>query len=199
MVLANEEVVNGKCERCGSDVVHKNKSQWMLKITAYADRLIDDLDGLDFIDRVKAQQKNWIGRSHGAQVQFETTAGDSLLIYTTRPDTLFGATYMVISPEHPAIEKWAGRITNMPAVRAYREEAARKSDFERTELAKEKTGVKTRGRARREPGERQRDPHFISDYVLISLRHGAPSWLCPRTMSATGNLPKNSAVISWKW
>ena len=173
VVLANEEVVNGKCERCGSDVVHKNKSQWMLKITAYADRLIDDLDGLDFIDRVKAQQKNWIGRSHGAQVRFETTAGDSLLIYTTRPDTLFGATYMVISPEHPAIEKWADKIGNMPAVRAYQEEAARKSDFERTELAKEKTGVKIEGVRAVNPVNGKEIPIFISDYVLISYGTGA--------------------------
>ena len=173
VVLANEEVVNGKCERCGSDVVHKNKSQWMLKITAYADRLIDDLDGLDFIDRVKAQQKNWIGRSHGAQVKFKTTAGDDLLIYTTRPDTLFGATYMVISPEHPAIEVWADKIGNMADVRAYQDEAARKSDFERTELAKEKTGVKIEGVRAVNPVNGKEIPIFISDYVLISYGTGA--------------------------
>ncbi|MEF9969833.1 MAG: class I tRNA ligase family protein, partial [Ruthenibacterium sp.] len=147
VVLANEEVVNGVCERCGSEVIHKNKSQWMLKITAYADRLIDDLDGLDFIDRVVTQQKNWIGRSHGAEVKFATTAGEDLVVYTTRPDTLFGATYMVISPEHPAIANWADKIENKQAVKDYQLAAAKKSDFERTELAaaKEKTGVKLQG------------------------------------------------------
>ena len=145
VVLANEEVVGGVCERCGGEVVHRVKSQWMLKITAYADRLIDDLEDLDFIDRVVTQQKNWIGRSHGAEVKFSTTAGDELLIYTTRPDTLFGATYMVISPEHPCIEKWADKITNLDAVREYQEAAAKKSDFERTELAKDKTGVRLEG------------------------------------------------------
>ena len=145
VVLANEEVVGGVCERCGGEVVHRVKSQWMLKITAYADRLIDDLEDLDFIDRVVTQQKNWIGRSHGAEVKFSPTAGDELLIYTTRPDTLFGATYMVISPEHPCIEKWADKITNLDAVREYQEAAAKKSDFERTELAKDKTGVRLEG------------------------------------------------------
>ncbi|HIW53855.1 MAG TPA: leucine--tRNA ligase [Candidatus Ruthenibacterium merdigallinarum] len=173
VVLANEEVVNGKCERCGSDVVHKVKSQWMLKITAYADRLIDDLDGLDYIERVVTQQKNWIGRSHGAEVTFATTAGDDLRIYTTRPDTLFGATYMVMSPEHPFIEKWAGRIENLDAVRAYQEAAARKSDFERTELAKEKTGVMIEGVRAVNPVNGKEIPIFISDYVLISYGTGA--------------------------
>ena len=144
-VLANEEVVNGVCERCGSEVVHRVKSQWMLKITAYADKLIDGLDGLDYIERVSTQQKNWIGRSHGAEVNFGTTAGDTLTVYTTRPDTLFGATYMVISPEHPMIEQWADKLNNIADVRAYREEAARKSDFERTELNKDKTGVRIDG------------------------------------------------------
>ena len=173
VVLANEEVVGGKCERCGSDVVHRVKSQWMLKITAYADRLIDDLKDLDFIERVKTQQINWIGRSHGAEVRFATTAGDDLLIYTTRPDTLFGATYMVMSPEHPFLEKWADKISNMDEVRAYREEAARKSDFERTELAKDKTGVLLNGVRAVNPVNGREIPIFISDYVLISYGTGA--------------------------
>ena len=173
VVLANEEVVDGKCERCGAQATHKVKSQWMLKITAYADRLVDDLDGLDYIPRVKTQQKNWIGRSHGAEVKFKTTAGDELLIYTTRPDTLFGATYMVISPEHPAIEKWADRIRNMDQVKAYQAEAAKKSDFERSELAKEKTGVKIDGVNAINPVNGKEIPIFISDYVLISYGTGA--------------------------
>ena len=173
VVLANEEVVNGACERCGSEVVHKVKSQWMLKITAYADRLIYDLDGLDFIDRVVTQQKNWIGRSHGAEVNFETTAGDILTIYTTRPDTLFGATYMVMSPEHPFIEKWADKISNLDAVRAYQNQAAKKSDFERTELAKEKTGVMLEGVRAVNPVNGKEIPIFLSDYVLISYGTGA--------------------------
>ena len=146
-VLANEEVVNGVCERCGSEVIHKVKSQWMLKITAYAQRLIDDLSDVNYLERVKTSQINWIGRSTGAEVEFDTTGGDELLIYTTRPDTLFGATYMVMSPEHPYIEKWADRITNMDAVREYQEVSARKSDFERTEMAKDKTGVRLEGDA----------------------------------------------------
>ncbi|MBQ2326272.1 MAG: class I tRNA ligase family protein, partial [Clostridia bacterium] len=140
-VLANEEVVNGVCERCGSEVVRKEKSQWMLAITKYAQRLIDDLDLVDYVDRVKTQQKNWIGRSTGAEVEFATTEGDLLKIYTTRPDTLFGATYMVMSPEHPFIEKWKESLNNYADVVVYREAAARKSDFERTEMAKDKTGV----------------------------------------------------------
>ncbi len=144
-VLANEEVVNGVCERCGSEVVHKVKSQWMLKITEYADRLINDLDLVNYPERVKAQQKNWIGRSTGAEVDFGTTTGDTLTVYTTRADTLYGATYMVISPEHPLIEKWADKLQNMDAIRAYQAAAARKSDFERTEVAKDKTGVKLEG------------------------------------------------------
>ena len=127
-VLANEEVVNGVCERCGSEVVHKVKSQWMLKITAYAQRLIDDLDLVDYPERVKTQQKNWIGRSTGAEVDFDTTAGDKLTVYTTRPDTLYGATYMVVSPEHPYLEKWADKLQNMDEIKAYQEQAARKSD-----------------------------------------------------------------------
>ncbi|MEG0897741.1 MAG: class I tRNA ligase family protein, partial [Ruthenibacterium sp.] len=175
VVLANEEVVNGVCERCGSEVIHKNKSQWMLKITAYADRLIDDLDGLDFIDRVVTQQKNWIGRSHGAEVKFATTAGEDLVVYTTRPDTLFGATYMVISPEHPAIANWADKIENRQAVKDYQLAAAKKSDFERTELAaaKEKTGVKLQGVCAVNPATGKEIPIFISDYVLISYGTGA--------------------------
>ena len=173
-VLANEEVVNGVCERCGSEVVHKTKSQWMLKITEYAQRLIDDLDEVDFIERVKIQQKNWIGRSTGAEVDFKTTNGDTLTVYTTRPDTLFGATYMVISPEHPIIEeKWADKIKNIDAVRAYREEAARKSDFERTELNKEKTGVCLDGVKAVNPVNGNEIPIFVSDYVLMGYGTGA--------------------------
>ncbi len=172
-VLANEEVVNGVCERCGSEVVHKTKRQWMLAITKYAERLIDDLDGLDYIERVKTQQKNWIGRSTGAEVDFKTTEGDTLTVYTTRPDTLFGATYMVISPEHPAVEKWAGKLANMDAIRAYREEAARKSDFERTELNKDKTGVKLDGVMAVNPVNGREIPIFVSDYVLMGYGTGA--------------------------
>ncbi len=172
-VLANEEVVNGVCERCGSEVVRKTKSQWMLKITEYAERLINDLDDVDFISRVKTQQKNWIGRSTGAEVTFETSAGDGLVVYTTRPDTLFGATYMVISPEHPFIEKWADKITNLDAIRAYQQEAAKKSDFERTEMAKDKTGVKIEGVTAVNPVNGRQIPIFISDYVLVSYGTGA--------------------------
>ncbi len=172
-VLANEEVVNGVCERCGSEVIRKNQSQWMLKITEYAQRLVDDLDDLDFIDRVKVQQKNWIGRSTGAEVDFGTTLGDTLTVYTTRPDTLFGATYMVISPEHPLIEKWADKLTNIDEIRAYQAEAAHKSDFERTELNKEKTGVKLDGVMGINPVNDTEIPIFISDYVLTSYGTGA--------------------------
>ena len=172
-VLANEEVVGGVCERCGSEVVHKTKSQWMLAITKYAQRLIDDLDDVDFIERVKVQQKNWIGRSTGAEVEFKTTEGDTLTVYTTRPDTLFGATYMVISPEHPAVETWADKLANIDAVRAYREEAARKSDFERTELNKDKTGVKLDGVAAINPVNGREIPIFVSDYVLMGYGTGA--------------------------
>ena len=172
-VLANEEVVNGVCERCGSEVVHKTKSQWMLKITAYAERLLNDLDTVDYIERVKTQQRNWIGRSTGAEVKFETTLGDDLMIYTTRPDTLFGATYMVISPEHPLIEKWADKLLNIDAVRDYQVEASKKSDFERTELVKEKTGVKLEGVKAINPVNNTEIPIFISDYVLISYGTGA--------------------------
>ena len=172
-VLANEEVVNGVCERCGSEVIRKEKSQWMLKITEYAQRLIDDLDQVDFIERVKIQQKNWIGRSTGAEVTFQTTQGDDLVVYTTRPDTLFGATYMVLSPEHPYINQWKDAIGNWDEVTAYVEAAARKSDFERTELAKDKTGVKLEGVMGINPVNGRQIPIFISDYVLVSYGTGA--------------------------
>ena len=172
-VLANEEVVDGVCERCGSDVVQREKSQWMLRITKYAQRLIDDLALVDFPERVKTQQINWIGRSSGAEVTFKTTAGDDLLIYTTRPDTLFGATYMVISPEHPFIDRWADRIENLNDVRAYQKESARKSDFERTELSKDKTGVRIEGVTAVNPVNGKEIPIFISDYVLMTYGTGA--------------------------
>ena len=153
--------------------MHKTKSQWMLAITRYAQRLIDDLDDVDYIERVKVQQRNWIGRSTGAEVDFKTTEGDTLTVYTTRPDTLFGATYMVISPEHPAVEKWAAGLANIDAVRAYREEAARKSDFERTELNKDKTGVKLDGVCAINPVSGKQIPIFVSDYVLMGYGTGA--------------------------
>ncbi|MEA5012577.1 MAG: leucine--tRNA ligase [Angelakisella sp.] len=172
-VLANEEVVGGVCERCGSDVVRKVKSQWMLKITEYAQRLIDDLDEVNYIDRVKASQIHWIGRSTGAEVTFGTTAGDELVVYTTRPDTLFGATYMVISPEHPYIEQWADKIANMQEVQAYQEASSKKSDFERTEMAKDKTGVCLDGVRGINPVNGKEIPIFISDYVLMSYGTGA--------------------------
>ena len=171
--LANEEVVNGKCERCGGDVVHKVKSQWMLRITAYAEQLIDGLKDLDFIERVKTQEINWIGRSEGAEVDFVTTAGDKLTVFTTRPDTLFGATYMVISPEHELIDKWAGSLANMDEISAYRAEAAKKSDFERTELSKEKTGVRLDGVRAINPVNGKEIPIYISDYVLATYGTGA--------------------------
>ena len=172
-VLANEEVVNGVCERCGSEVVHKVKSQWMLKITEYADRLINDLDLVDYPERVKAQQKNWIGRSTGAEVDFTTSTGDKLTIYTTRPDTLFGATYMVISPEHPLIEKWSDIIENIDEIMSYQAEASKKSDFERTEVVKEKTGIKIKGVTAVNPVNDAEIPIFVSDYVLVSYGTGA--------------------------
>ena len=172
-VLANEEVVNGVCERCGSEVVHKVKSQWMLKITEYAQRLIDDLDLVDYPERVKTQQKNWIGRSTGAEVDFETTAGDKLTVYTTRPDTLYGATYMVVSPEHPYLEKWADKLQNLEEIKVYQAEAAKKSDFERTEVAKDKTGVRLQGVSAINPLTGKEIPIFISDYVLVSYGTGA--------------------------
>ena len=172
-VLANEEVVNGVCERCGSEVVHKVKSQWMLKITEYADRLINDLDLVNYPERVKAQQKNWIGRSTGAEVDFKTSTGDKLTVYTTRPDTLFGATYMVISPEHPMIEKWSDIISNIDVIRDYQVEASKKSDFERTEVVKEKTGIKIEGVTAINPVNNKEIPIFVSDYVLVSYGTGA--------------------------
>lgn len=173
VVLANEEVINGTCERCHSPVIRKVKSQWMLKITEYADRLISDLDGLDYIERVKTQQINWIGKSTGAEINFATTAGDTLTVYTTRCDTLFGATYMVIAPEHAYVDKWRDRIENFDEVTAYRAEAAKKSDFERTELVKEKTGVELRGVRAINPATGREIPIFISDYVLAGYGTGA--------------------------
>ncbi|MBR4116487.1 MAG: leucine--tRNA ligase [Clostridia bacterium] len=172
-VLANEEVVNGVCERCGSEVIQKEKSQWMLKITEYAEKLLDGLNDVDFIERVKTQQRNWIGRSYGTQVTFNTTLGDSFEIFTTRADTLFGATYMVMSPEHPLLAKWAEKINNYDEVIAYQEQSAKKSDFERTELAKDKTGVKLDGVMAINPVNNTEIPIFISDYVLISYGTGA--------------------------
>ncbi len=172
--LANEEVVNGVCERCGAEVVRKVKSQWMLKITEYADKLIDDLDSVDFIEKVKISQKNWIGRSHGAEVDFQIKdKEEKLRIYTTRPDTLFGATYMVVSPEHPIIDKYKDSITNWDAIQEYREMAARKSDFERSELAKDKTGVQLEGLCAINPVNNKEIPIWISDYVLMSYGTGA--------------------------
>ena len=172
-VLANEEVVNGVCERCGSEVIHKEKSQWMLKITDYAEKLLEGLNDVDFIERVKTQQRNWIGRSYGTQVTFSTNIGDTFEIFTTRADTLFGATYMVMSPEHPLLSKWADKITNLDEVKAYQTEASKKSDFERTELAKDKTGVKLEGITAINPVNNTEIPIFISDYVLISYGTGA--------------------------
>ncbi|MBP3600058.1 MAG: leucine--tRNA ligase [Clostridia bacterium] len=172
-VLANEEVVGGVCERCGSEVVQKEKSQWMLKITDYAEKLLDGLEDVDFIDRVKTQQRNWIGRSYGTQVTFSTNIGDTFEIFTTRADTLFGATYMVMSPEHPLLEKWADKIENYSEVLDYKAQAAKKSDFERTELAKDKTGVKLSGVTAINPVNNTEIPIFISDYVLISYGTGA--------------------------
>ncbi len=172
-VLANEEVVEGVCERCGAPVIRKEKSQWMLRITKYADRLIDDLENVDYIERVKTQQINWIGRSHGAQVTFRSTLGDDIVVYTTRPDTLFGATYMVLSPEHALISKWMDKLTNADAVKAYQAAAAAKSDLERTELNKEKTGVKLEGVMGINPVNGKEIPIFISDYVLATYGTGA--------------------------
>ena len=172
-VLANEEVVNGVCERCGSEVVHKVKSQWMLKITEYAQRLIDDLADVDFLERIKTQEINWIGRSEGAEVQFSTTMGDDVTVYTTRPDTLFGATYMVMSPEHALIEKWKDKLNNYPEIKNYKDEAAKKSDFERTELVKDKTGVCLDGVKAINPVTGKEIPIYISDYVLATYGTGA--------------------------
>ena len=172
IVLANEEVVEGVCERCGGEVIRKEKSQWMLAITKYADRLIDDLEDVDFINRVKIQQRNWIGRSEGTEVDFTATNGDKLTVYTTRCDTLFGVTYMVISPEHPFLEQWKGQIKNWDEVAAYQAEAARKSDFERGELNKEKTGVRLDGIEAVNPANGKRVPLFVSDYVLMGYGTG---------------------------
>ena len=173
VVLANEEVVGGCCERCNTTVVRKAKSQWMLKITEYADRLIDDLETVDYIERVKLAEKNWIGRSYGAEVNFDTSRGDKLKVFTTRPDTLYGATYMVIAPEHPYIKKWQDSLTNYDEILAYREAAAKKSDFERTEMAKEKTGVRLEGVSAINPMTGKEIPIFVSDYVLITYGTGA--------------------------
>ncbi len=172
-VLANEEVVENVCERCGAPVVRKEKSQWMLRITKYAERLIDDLEGMDYIERVKTQQRNWIGRSTGAEVNFGSTAGDTITVYTTRPDTLFGATYMVLSPEHALVAKWMDRLSNADEVKAYQAEAAAKSDFERSELNKDKTGVELKGVRAINPVNDQQIPIFISDYVLSTYGTGA--------------------------
>lgn len=172
-VLANEEVVEGVCERCGSPVIRKEKSQWMLRITKYAQRLIDDLDDLDFIERVKTQQKNWIGRSTGAEVTFKATTGDPIVVYTTRPDTLFGATYMVLSPEHALVEQWMDKLENAAEVKDYQAMAASKSDMERTELNKEKTGVMLQGVRGINPVNGKEIPIFISDYVLATYGTGA--------------------------
>ena len=171
-VLANEEVVNGVCERCGSEVIRKEKSQWMLKITAYAQRLIDDLDDVNYIERVKIQQRNWIGRSTGAEVTFKTNVGDEVTVYTTRADTLFGTTYMVISPEHPLLKEWQSKIKNWDEVAAYQDEAAHKSDFERGELNKDKTGVRLEGIEVMNPVTHKALPMFVSDYVLMGYGTG---------------------------
>ena len=172
--LANEEVVNGVCERCGSPVVQKEKSQWMLKITEYAQRLIDDLDDVDFLDKIKAQQKNWIGRSEGAEVTFKIANSDeTLTVYTTRPDTLFGATYMVVAPEHHMIDKLSDRITNMDEIEEYKRQASLKSDFERSELNKEKTGCEIKGIKAINPLTNEEIPIWISDYVLITYGTGS--------------------------
>lgn len=173
IVLANEEVVEGHCERCGGEVVRKEKSQWMLRITKYAQRLLDGLDHVDYVERVKLAERNWIGRSEGAEVDFQTTAGDALRVFTTRPDTLFGVTYMVMSPEHPFIEKWADKITNLGAIAAYQKEAAKKSDFERSELNHDKTGVEIQGVRAINPVNGREVPIFVSDYVLMSYGTGA--------------------------
>ena len=171
--LANEEVVGGACERCHGEVVRKVKNQWMLKITEYAERLLEDLTSVDYIQRVKTQQENWIGRSDGAEVDFRVTGGSCLRVFTTRPDTLFGATYMVIAPEHPLIEEQKGNIENLDEIRKYQEMASKKSDFERTELAKEKSGVEVRGIKALNPVNGKEIPIFISDYVLMSYGTGA--------------------------
>ena len=172
--LANEEVVNGVCERCGSPVVQKEKSQWMLKITDYAERLLNDLDDINYLDKIKTQQRNWIGKSEGAEVKFQiANSNEYLEVYTTRPDTMFGATYMVVAPEHPIISKLADKISNMDEIIKYKEEAARKSDFERTEIEKDKTGVEIKGIMAINPADGKEIPIWISDYVLITYGTGA--------------------------
>ncbi|NLK76877.1 MAG: leucine--tRNA ligase [Clostridiales bacterium] len=172
--LANEEVVNGVCERCGAPVVRKVKSQWMLKITEYAEKLLEGLNDVDYIERVKVSQRNWIGKSQGAEVDFQIAGkDDKLTVYTTRPDTLFGATYMVVSPEHPTLDKYKDEIENWDEIVAYREQAARKSDFERSELAKEKTGVEIKGLKAVDPVNDKEIPIWVSDYVLMSYGTGA--------------------------
>ena len=190
-VLANEEVVNGVCERCGSEVVQKEKSQWMLKITEYAEKLLEGLNDVDFIERVKTQQRNWIGRSYGTQVTFNTTIGDTFEIFTTRADTLFGATYMVMSPEHPLLKKWADKIENYDEVLAYQEQSAKKSDFERTELAKDKTGVKLTGVMAINPVNQKQIPILFRTMCLF-LTVQVQLWLYPHTIHVTGNLRRNS-------
>ncbi len=172
IVLANEEVVEGVCERCGGEVIRKEKSQWMLAITKYADRLIDDLEDVDFINRVKIQQRNWIGRSEGCEITFKTSTEDDITVYTTRADTLYGVSYVVISPEHPLLAKWRDRIGNWTEVEAYRTEAARKSDFERGELNKDKTGVRLDGIQVTNPVNGEAVPMFVSDYVLMGYGTG---------------------------
>ncbi len=171
--LANEEVVNGVCERCGGEVIQKRQSQWMLKITEYAQRLIDDLDDIDFLEKIKTQQRNWIGRSEGAEVTFKLTSGDDMVVYTTRPDTLFGATYTVISPEHPIIDKLEGLLENPDEINDYRKAASKKSEFERTELAKDKTGVELKGVRAINPVTGEEIPVYMSDYVLVTYGTGA--------------------------
>ncbi len=173
VVLSNEEVVNGVCERCGSEVVQRRKSQWMLKITEYAERLINDLDDVDYIERVKTQQKNWIGRSEGAEVKFSLTSGDEMVVYTTRADTLFGATYVVLAPEHKLVEKLLPTLENADEIKDYITLAGKKSEFERTELAKDKTGVQLKGVYAINPVNGKELPIFISDYVLVTYGTGA--------------------------
>ena len=172
-VLANEEVVDGVCERCGADVERREKSQWMLKITAYAQKLLDGLKDVDYPERVKLQQENWIGRSEGAEVDFNTDAGDVLKVFTTRPDTLFGATYMVLSPEHPYLKKWSDRLNNYEEICEYARQASHKSDFERSELNKDKTGVRLDGVSAINPVNNELIPIYVSDYVLMTYGTGA--------------------------
>ena len=172
-VLANEEVVDGKCERCSSEVVHKVKSQWMLRITKYAQRLIDDLKLVDYPEKVKSQQINWIGRSNGAEINFGTSVNENIKIFTTRPDTIFGVTYLVISPEHPFIDKFSDKISNINEVKAYREQASKKTDLQRTEIEKDKTGIKLEGISGINPINNKEIPIFVSDYVLMTYGTGA--------------------------